>query len=78
MEIVSNVVLVTSMLETFTASGTSEGRETRGTQQLVTVRSVCESYEVYKVCITVSLFDGLSMAIMCIESANLYEYTIVL
>ena len=27
MEIVSNVVLVTSMLETFTASGTSEGRE---------------------------------------------------
>ena len=29
MEIVSNVVLVTSMLETSTASGTSEGRETQ-------------------------------------------------
>ena len=29
MEIVSNVVLVTSMLETSTASGTSEGREAR-------------------------------------------------
>ena len=29
MEIVSNVVSVTSMLETSTASGTSEGRETQ-------------------------------------------------
>ena len=29
MEIVSNVVLVTSMLETSTALGTSEGRETQ-------------------------------------------------
>ena len=29
MEIVSTVVLVTSMLETSTASGTSEGRETQ-------------------------------------------------
>ena len=29
MVIVSNVVSVTSMLETFTASGTSEGRETQ-------------------------------------------------
>ena len=42
MEIVSNVVSVTSMLEMSTASGTSEGKEdTRGAQQLVTVRSVC-------------------------------------